>query len=513
MARHSKSFSILVVLMLLMGMVLAACGTQGAVSTVESVGEDVAEVATQANVTEDDLQDAAATATAVNVTQDDVVDAVETVLPTDSTDGAEATVGVTATVGTEATVGATGTADVGAGPIGAEATTSACAPRGDTSKGSLKIFASLPLTGPSRNQTESAVNGMRLALEDYQGAVAGYEVEFTALDDATAAAGQWTAEAETANANRAVSEGATAYLATFNSGAAAVSIPIMNEAGIPMISPANTAINLTRPGAPNPELYESLYQNGPRNYFRVVPNDRLQGAAAATWAQELGAENVFILHDQEVYGLGLAQVFQQTARELGVNVVGFEGINPDAGNYSALMQRIVNQGTDLVFFGGLTDTGGPALLRDLRDIVDDPEEVKFMGPDGILDIGFIEGVGADIAEGAYGTVAAAPPAQLQGSGAEFYEKYREEFGKEPQPYAIFGYDTMGVALTAIEQACSKDPADVLEALNNLGEYTGALGTFSFDENGDTTLTAYHGYVVQDGEWTWKQELSVEAATE
>ena len=370
----------------------------------------------------------------------------------------------------------------------------------------LLIYSSLPMTGPSRVQTVSVVNGMKLALQEHGGKAGGYKVEFKALDDATAAAGKWTQEKETENANRAIRDGATVYLGTFNSGAAAISIPILNEAGIPMISPANTAINLTQPGPPDPKLYESLYRNGPRNYFRVVPADNLQGTAAANWAKELGAKKVYVLNDQEVYGLGLAQVFREHAQKIGLEILGFEGIDPQAGSYASLMQKIVDKGADLVYFGGLVETGGTQLVKDLRDIEPDPEKIKFMGPDGILESSFIDGAG-DAAEGAYGTVAAAPPDKLTGPGKEFYENYKKTFGSEPEPYAIFGHDAMLAALLAIDKACSKDPKDVLKALNNLGTVNGALGKWSFDKRGDTTLRTYHGYQVKDGKWVWVKQLN------
>ncbi|MDP9351076.1 MAG: branched-chain amino acid ABC transporter substrate-binding protein [Chloroflexota bacterium] len=510
MARHSRSFSILIVLTLLMGLVLAACGAQQAASTAESVGNDVAGAATEANVTQDDVEDAVATATAVNVTEDDVEDAAATAegaiegataaatSAVTATAGTAATAAATGTVGMEATAAATGTAGTSAGAGG----TNTCEQKDEE----LIIYASLPLSGPSRGQTVSTANGMQLALDQQGGTAGGYKVKFQALDDSTAAAQKWTPEQESANAQKAIRDGATIYLGTFNSGAAAVSIPILNAAGIPMISPANTAIDLTKPGA-EPKLLASLYTKGERNYFRVVPNDAIQGPAGAVYAQELGAETVYILHDQETYGLGIARAFQGKAKELGLTVAGFEGIDPKAGSFAGVMEKVVDSGANLVYFGGLTDTKGPQLVKDLREIAG-TDEVMFLGPDGILDSGFIEAAG-EAAEGTYGTVATAPVEKLQGSGAEFVQLYQQEFGQKPEAYAIFGYDAMGVALQAINQACSKDPKEVLAALKNLEEYSGALGTFSFDEDGDTTLRQMNAYRVKNGEWVWVKELSAE----
>ncbi len=484
-------------LMLLMSLVLAACGNTGGGGTEGGGTEGGGTTGATATTTGTGGVGAEATGAPAILEQ-------TTAEPGVVTEGA--TAGATPGATGVATAAATGTAT---GAQGGSTTGAAAGAGGnnDTSKGELLIYASLPLSGPSRGQTLSTVNGMKLALEESGGAAGGYKIRFEALDDSTAAAQAWTPEQEAANANKAVRDKASVYLATFNSGAAAVSIPIMNRAGIPMISPANTAIDLTKKGA-NPALLASLYKAGERNYFRVVPNDAYQGPADADFAKELGAQKVYVLHDQQTYGLGIAEAFRTRAQQIGLDVVGFEGIDVKAGSFSGLMEKVVDSGAQLVFFGGLTDTKGPQLVKDLRELASN-DEVKFLGPDGILDTGFIEAAG-EAAEGAYGTVASAPPEKLTGSGAEFYKKYQERFGQKPEAYAIFGYDAMGVALAAIDKAQSKDPKDILKALKNLGEYSGALGTFSFDKDGDTTLKQMNAYQVKNGEWVWIRSLGVGA---
>ena len=122
-----------------------------------------------------------------------------------------------------------------------------------------------------------------------------FKIDYVSLDDATAAAGKWDAAKEQENANKAVSDpDAMVYLGPFNSGAAKVSIPILNQAKpgpLAMISPANTYPGLTKGpefGADKgePDVY---YPAGKRSYFRVVPADDIQGAVAARWARSLGA--------------------------------------------------------------------------------------------------------------------------------------------------------------------------------------------------------------------------------
>ena len=185
----------------------------------------------------------------------------------------------------------------------------------------LTIYSSVPLQGASRVQTTSVVNGAKLALEQAGNKAGNHNIKYESLDDSTAQAGNWTPEQESANARKAAQDDSTAvYLGTFNSGAAAVAIPILNEAGVPMVSPANTAVGLTtdQPGS-NPGEPDKYYPNGTRNYTRIVPKDTIQGAALATVMKEDGCTKVQLTNDKEVYGAGLAANIDLAAKAQGLD--------------------------------------------------------------------------------------------------------------------------------------------------------------------------------------------------
>jgi branched-chain amino acid transport system substrate-binding protein len=371
--------------------------------------------------------------------------------------------------------------------------------------GILRIYSSLPLTGASSTQTTTMVNAIELALEQKTdgGAVCGgaYTVEYTSLDDASAATGKWDEAIESENANQAVGDPeAVAYIGTFNSGAARISIPILNQAEpgpMAMISPANTAIDLTK-GEDSATYYPN--PTGTRNYMRVVAADDFQGAFAARWAAKLGAASVYIINDGEVYGKGVADQFASNAETLGIEVLANEAI--DAANtddYRTLATQIAAEAPDLVYFGGIVDNDAPQILVALREA---GVTVPFMGPDGVQTQAFIDGAGADLftpENGAvYATVAGAPFDLLPEAGKTFYADYEAKFGAKPEPYAIYAYEAAGVVLNAIEQVCANDRAAILDAMFNTTDYEGVLGTWSFDDNGDTTLISMVGYVVENG---------------
>jgi branched-chain amino acid transport system substrate-binding protein len=173
---------------------------------------------------------------------------------------------------------------------------------GDSGGGgeTVNVYSSLPLQGASRPQTTAMVEGIKLALEQNNGKAGETTVKYTSLDDSTAQAGTWTPEATQANAQKvAGDDSAVAYLGEFNSGASAVSIPILNEVPIAQISPANTAVGLTSddPGADKGEP-DKYYPTGERHYTRIVPKDTIQGAALATIMKKDGCTSVYILNDK-----------------------------------------------------------------------------------------------------------------------------------------------------------------------------------------------------------------------
>src|SRR5262249_32779719 len=141
-------------------------------------------------------------------------------------------------------------------------TLSGCSSGGSTASTDanvIKIVSSLPRTGSAKAQSDTVVNGIRMALDEGDYKVGPVTNEYLSWDDATAAAANWTAEMEGANADRAAKHpDVMVYIGAFNSGASKISMPILNRAGLLMISPSNTWPGLTKPGKGDPgepEIY------------------------------------------------------------------------------------------------------------------------------------------------------------------------------------------------------------------------------------------------------------------
>jgi branched-chain amino acid transport system substrate-binding protein len=399
-----------------------------------------------------------------------------------------------------------------AAPAAAEPTAAPAAGGGEI----IRIYSSLPRQGQSKSQTDSVVNAIKMRLEEDNFQVCGgqFKIDYQDLDDATAAKGSWDEATETANANKAVSDpDAMIYLGTFNSGAAKLSMPILNQANLVMISPANTYTGLTKPGKGEAGEPDKYFPSGKRNYTRVVTADDVQGDAAAKWAQKLGVKKVYILDDQQVYGKGVADVFEKTSKAIGLEVLGHEGVDGKAQNYTSLMTKIKDLGPDMVYFGGIVDNNAGQLLKDLRAVGMTPDKVKFMGPDGIDTQTFIDAAGADVAEGSYTTIAGLPASKLGAKGQEFYKKYKEKFSSDAESYGIYGYEAANVALAALNKACSKDRAAIRDAVFAIKDFDGVLGKWSFDENGDTTLADIQGHIVEGGKLNLEANLFTNGAWE
>ena len=164
-------------------------------------------------------------------------------------------------------------------------------------------------------------------------------------------------------------------------------------------------------------------------------------------------------------------------------------------------------GADVVFYGGITQNNAGKLWQDLRATLGN--DVKLMGPDGIFEQAFIDAAGP-AAEGTYVTFGGVPPSKLTGAGQQWYQRYKQQFNAEPEAYAGYGYESMKVALDAIQRAGRKDRAAIRDAMFATRNFQGVLGTWSFTDTGDTTLTTMSGRQVKNGAFDDANAVTLEA---
>ena len=389
---------------------------------------------------------------------------------------------------------------------GSSSSSSTGSSSGASSSGSnvVDIYSSLPMQGASTAQTIPLVNGIKLALSQAGGKAGKFTVHYTVLDDSTAAAGKWDPGQTAANARKVAADPkAVYYMGEFNSGASEISIPILNQAGIPQVSPANTYVGLTTslpgsaPGEPS-----KYYPTGTRTYLRIVPIDSIQAAADLMAMKQAGCTKVAVANDKEAYGQGLATLLELEKKEYGVNIVGNTGIDPTAPNFRSYAATIKGQGADCFLFSGIVSNGGVQITKDVNAAI---PTAKIFGPDGMCTSAWTNskdgGVPASIDPLIQCTVATQDLSAYPG-GKAFLAAYKAAYGAaNPDPYAIYGYEAMKLGLDTIASLGSQgnSKSAVLHALFATKSRNSVLGAYGFNSNGDTTLKSYGLYNIKAGD--------------
>jgi branched-chain amino acid transport system substrate-binding protein len=401
-----------------------------------------------------------------------------------------------------------------AGVAASLVTLAACGSSGSSGGGgacvsgnTLTVYSSLPFDPTDRKQSTDVVDGEKMALQKAGNKVGKYNIKYVSQDDATPAEGKWEAGQVSSNARTAAQNKNTiVYLGEFNSGATAVSLPILNRSGILQISPSNTAVGLTKKSA-DPAEPAKYYPTGKRTYGRVVPADNIQAAAQVTYMKNNGVTKLFVLDDKEVYGKGVGDAVAADAKEGGIQVLGDEGIDPKAANYRSLGQKIKSAGADGMFFGGITANNAVQLWNDVHAA---NPALKMFGPDGVAQSDFTEKLGPSQAN-TFVTNPTLPEQLYPPAAKEFFTAFKSKYGDDPEPYAIYGYEAMNAALQAIKNAGDKGNCreDVIKGFFAIKNKQSVLGTYSIDADGDTTITDYGGNRVQGGKLTFDKVIKAQ----
>jgi branched-chain amino acid transport system substrate-binding protein len=355
------------------------------------------------------------------------------------------------------------------------------------------IATDFPMQGSSRTQTEQIVAAVRFELDQRGWKAGDHNIALQVCDDATAQAAKWDSAKCSQNGNAySANDAVLGLIGTFNSGCAAIIIPLLNEApdgGIAMISPANTypCLTVNLPGGCDASEPAKYYPTGNRNYARVAPADDYQGAFQAEFMQKQGVKSLYILNDKEAYGLGVATTTRKAAESVGIEIAGFEAWDPKASSYEALMNKIKGTGADAVFLGGLIDENGAQVIKDKVAVLGPNDgAVKLFAPDGFTTQATIDESGA-ASRGMFMSVAGVPIDAFTGAAKEYVEQLQAGplAGKAIDPYAIYGAQSAQILLDAIA-ASDGSREDVIAKMFETQVENGLLGTFGFNENGDPT---------------------------
>jgi branched-chain amino acid transport system substrate-binding protein len=379
----------------------------------------------------------------------------------------------------------------GCGGVGSAYTTEAAGSQ-------LAIYSSLPLQGPEAQASEQIVNGEKLALADARGRAGDFKVGYLSLDDANPTTGQWSPGMTATNAKTAADDTSTiAYLGDYDSGATAVSLPLINAAGILQISPASPYVGLTSSLDAGQDEPERFYPTARRTFARLQAGDPVQAVAQARLMGLVGIHSVYVLDDQSAFEMPLADLVAREAAGAGIKVLAHDSLATTPGaTFTGEVEKISESHAQAVFLAGLAGTGAAALWRELHHA--DPH-LLLLGSSDLVGEPFTAHIGSAAADTYLTTPTLAisqyPPAAQRVLGA-----YRRTFGVQGGAEALYGYEAMTLVLDAIRAAGEhgNDRQTVIDSVLSTRDHDSVIGEYSIGADGESTISRYGVDRVQAG---------------
>jgi len=340
-----------------------------------------------------------------------------------------------------------------------------------------------PLTGPNAAQGMGARNAFELAVREANASgKLPYKIEVLYLDDASDPA------TGAAAATKAVSDPlVVAASGHWNSPVARATIPIFAEHGVPFMIWGAIGADIT-------DKFGRMYPEITRNCPTLVSENKY---LAEILTKERKYKTFYIIHDTSSYGVDCMNFFKTGVESFGGKVLGVDGINVGEKDFMPLLAKVKAANPDVLYYGGVVMEG--ALLR-VQMVRAGLTDIVFAGISGLADEKFNEVAGA-AAEGSL-IITPGKPDALEGWPA-FVKAYDDAKFSEPMgAYGKYSYDAANIIIDAIQKV-GTEKAKLTPAIRNTN-YTGLLGTYSFDETGQTNLVLMSFLVSQDGKWvTWE----------
>ncbi len=356
----------------------------------------------------------------------------------------------------------------------------------------IKIASISPLSGGQSNLGTQIRNGAQLAVNEYapQFKKLGFDLKLIPYDDQADPATGTAAARKIAADNQIL-----AVVGTLNSGVAIPASAALSPSNLAMVSPANTANQVT--------------DRGLANMNRIVARDDSQGPAGANFiAGNLKAKKAYVLNDKTAYGEGLAGEVEKALKAKGVSIVGSEGTE-EKSDFSSIIAKIKLTRPDAIYFGGIYNQIG-VFIKQLRGA---GITTPVVGGDGLDSSELPVIVGKAGANNIYFTTVAAPLEALPAAKV-FAANFQKTFNLAPQGFGAFGYDAAKVTLQGILDAArannNKVPTrkQVQDAIRK-GTFKGLLsGEVSFNSVGDRKAATLYVMNVKNGNFVLETSLPV-----
>jgi len=376
----------------------------------------------------------------------------------------------------------------------------------------LTVYSSLPLQGPSAPNSQQLVDGEKLALSEAGGRIGPFKISYLSMDDSNTTTGEWSPGVTATNAKTAAEDTTTiAYLGDYNSGASAVSLPLINASGILQVSPSSPYVGLTSSQDAGQDEPERFYPSGKRTFGRLQPGDPAEAEAQVELMQGLGVKRLYVLDDQGPFEVPLAELVVGDAAKAGIGLVKHDSLDMIHTNtttsFKGEVEKVAESGAQAVFFAGGTGPGTVALWKQLHSA--DPK-LELLGSSDMVNSEFTSEIGAPAGASTYLTTPILPTSLYPPPAAQVLARYRRRFGAAGNAYALYGYEAMSVVLTAIRDAgaSGNDRQAVVDQFFAIRNRDSVIGRYSIEANGETTLSPYGVDKVANGQPAFYKVVNV-----
>jgi branched-chain amino acid transport system substrate-binding protein len=329
--------------------------------------------------------------------------------------------------------------------------------------GTLSIYVSVP-AGPQSAETQDVLSAERLAFQQAGSQVAKFKIRLA----------QFQGGKVSDTARQAIGDGSTiAYIGEIPPGASEDTIGITNAQDILQVSPTDTAVEETQstPAVPNsPARYYESLNTYHRTYARVVPTDALEAKALVAEMQARGVKQLYVVDDGTAYGKALAYAVKADAAP-GITVAS----TPQAA-----------QGA---FYAGASTAGATALFNQVAQA---SPTVKLFAPSALYHDTFAASLSPPAQRNLYVSSPGFTSSDLPAQGKQFVSSFQAAYRHAPAPQAIFGYEAMAAVMAVLRQegSAAGSRSNMVHGFFAIRNRASALGTYSLNQNGDTSIAPF-----------------------
>jgi ABC-type branched-subunit amino acid transport system substrate-binding protein len=332
----------------------------------------------------------------------------------------------------------------------------------------LDVYASQPPGTPTSVATDT-LDAERLALAENGGRVGEFTVRLTILHGSELSA----------NARSAIQDqSAIAYLGELQPGTSQISVEILNQQDLLQISPADTAAYLTQPVpgvSPSADGFYPDRSTYHRTFARTVPTSAVETKAIAATMHAQHATSLFVGNDSSLYGRTVTVEMEQAARSAGLQIASAPAT---AG---------------AIFYGAsLGDPAGRTAATQFFDrMAGSAPHARLYAPSGLYEPTFVSGLSSSAQARLYVSSPGFLPADLPAGGKTFATQFARQYGHQPEPPAVFGFEAMSALLATLKEAGSKanQRSTVVSDFRSLKRTDSPVGSYTIS-GGDPSLTAF-----------------------